>query len=217
LGGDEAIAATDAGLEAVHEPRALSSLGLALMLLAPYLSVIVFWCLLGNAWLAILGYHAQILLWARGRLPDLRRPALSRLVWSLAPAALAGPALYAVLPYVTRTDVGSWLASHGLSGLSLLAMVGYFGLVHPFLEQAHWGPLRERTPLAHVMFAGYHVIVLYQLLTWPWLALSFAVLCAASVMWGEMSRRTGGLTLPIASHVLADLGIVIAALLRTRV
>ena len=36
-------------------------LELALKMAAPYLAVGVFWCLLHNAWLAILAYHGQIL------------------------------------------------------------------------------------------------------------------------------------------------------------
>ncbi len=63
----------------------------------------------------------------------------------------------------------------------MVAMVAYFGLVHPLLEQAHWTPLREATPIAHVAFAGYHMLVLASLLTVPWLAVCFVILTAASV------------------------------------
>jgi hypothetical protein len=187
---------------------------LVLKLLAPYVAVIVFWTWLGSAWLAILAYHAQILLWSRGALPKLGAPGGGRLAWFLVPSAMAGPALYFLLPYVTRADLAGWLRGHGLAGWSLIAMVAYFGLVHPLLEQMHWSPLRQATPFAHLLFAGYHMLVLYSLLSVPWLAVSFAVLASASVVWREMERRGGGLTLPIASHVLADLGLVIAAWLR---
>jgi hypothetical protein len=190
-----------------------SDLILALKVLAPYFAVIVFWCWLGNAWLAILAYHAQILLWSRGTMARLGRPGRDPLAWLLVPSALAGPALYFLLPYITRTDLAIWLRAHGLAGWSLVLMVAYFGLVHPFLEQLHWSPLREATPVAHLLFAGYHVLVLYTLLSVPWLAVCFAVLSTASVVWQRMERG-GGLGLPIASHVLADLGIVLAAWLR---
>jgi hypothetical protein len=192
----------------------MTRLTLVLKLLAPYLAVLVFWVWLGNAWLAIFAYHAQILLWSRGALPKLGRARANRLAWFLVPSALAGPALYFLLPYVTRTDLAAWLRAHGLSGWSLLAMVAYFGLVHPLLEQMHWSPLRQATPVAHLLFAGYHMLVLYSLLSVPWLAVCFAVLATMSVVWQRMAREDGGLALPIASHVLADLGLVIAALLR---
>ena len=77
-------------------------LTLALRLLAPYFAVLVFWCWLGNAWLAILAYHAQILLWSRGAMPKLGRPGRDPLAWFLLPSALAGPALYFLMPYITR-------------------------------------------------------------------------------------------------------------------
>jgi hypothetical protein len=188
---------------------------------APYIAVCVFWFGTGSAWLTLLAYHAQIVAWwAVDRLrtgEPLRsppRPRLDATALLILPAALAGPALYVLLPYVTRTDLAVWLATHGLSGVSLTVMVAYFGLVHPFIEQLHWTPLRERTPFAHVAFAGYHVAVLYSLLTLPWLALCLVVLLIASLAWRAVFRRTGSILGPVASHVAADLGIVLVAWLR---
>jgi hypothetical protein len=196
-------------------PAADDRLGLGLRLAAPYLAVIVFWCLLHSAWLAILAYHAQILWWSRGSLPRLAKPAPTFTTLLVLPAALAGPLLYFLLPYATHTDLSWWLGAHGLSGASLLAMVFYFGLVHPVLEQTHWPPLRDTTPLAHVAFAGYHMLVLYSLLTVPWLLVCFAILVTASLMWQRMERESGSLLTVIASHIAADLGIVLVAWLRT--
>lgn len=195
-------------------PRADSRTVLGLKLLAPYFAVIPFWLVLGSGWLAILAYHAQALLWARGAWPNLRKPKPSPLIWFVVPSALAGPVMYVLLPYITRTDLATWLVAHGLGRTSLLAMVAYFGIVHPFIEQMHWSPLRERTLWAHVAFAGYHVLVLYSLLTIPWLIVSFVVLLVASMGWQRMERETGSPTIPVTSHVLADLGIIVAALLR---
>ncbi|MDZ4655054.1 MAG: hypothetical protein U1F44_04175 [Coriobacteriia bacterium] len=193
------------------QPAESSPLSLALRMLAPWLAVGVFWLGFGNAWLTILAYHAQILLWSRGRAPGLRWPKRDRIAWLIAPSALAGPALWLLLPYITRTDPGGWFARHGLSGTSLVAMVAYFGLVHPLLEQVHWTPLREATPIAHVAFVGYHMLVLASLLTVPWLAVCFVILTAASVVWQEMTRRTGSVLVAVASHVAADAGIVLVA------
>jgi membrane protease YdiL (CAAX protease family) len=94
-------------------------------------------------------------------------------------------------------------------------MVPYFGLIHPVLEQIHWAPLRQSTPASHVFFAGYHVVVLYSLLTIPWLVLCFVVLATASLLWRGMTKRCGVLAAPLLSHILADLGIIIAAWLKT--
>ena len=174
----------------------------------------IFWCLYHNAWLTILAYHAQILWWSRDSHPKLLKSAWTPLMFVGLAAVLAGPLLYMLLPHVTRTDLPTWLAENRLSGVSLGLMVFYFGLVHPLLEQIHWTPLRQRTPAAHPAFAGYHLLVLFSLLTIPWLIVCLAVLFAASVMWQRQVRDSGSLAPAIVSHAAADLGIVIAAWLR---
>ena len=188
---------------------------LTLRLLAPYLAVGFFWCVLSNAWLAILAYHVQILLWSRTSLAEQHRTMRPRLMLMAVPAALAGPLLYFLLPYMTHADLAVWLTAHHLSRFSLAAMIPYFGLVHPVLEQIHWVPLRQNTAISHPAFAGYHVVVLCTLLTIPWLVLCFAVLTTASLLWQRMVQRSGSIAAPVASHVLADLGIIIAAWLKT--
>jgi len=186
-----------------------------LKLLAPYFAVGIFWCVFSSAWLAILAYHAQILFWSWKSIPSIRKPDPMRIMLLALPAAVAGPLLYFLLPHITHTDLPVWLVNHHLSGLSLVLMIPYFGLFHPFLEQIHWVPLRETTPLAHPLFAGYHVMVLCSLLTLPWLIICFIVLTATSFMWQQMIRRTGSLAIPVASHILADIGIVMVAWLKS--
>jgi hypothetical protein len=183
----------------------------AIWLAAPYFAVAVFWCGLSNAWLAILAYHAQILWFSRKDITETSWKISPRFILLALPAVLAGPLIWWLLPHITHTDFPAWLADHHLSRLSLAVMIPYFGLVHPVLEQIHWAPLREKTPLAHPLFAGYHMLVLFSLLTVPWLAIGFVALAAASVAWQFLAKRSGSLAAPIASHILADLGIVIAA------
>jgi hypothetical protein len=194
----------------------ISGVALALMLLAPYAAVLVFWVGFHNGWLAILAYHAQILVWLLLRPPRPIGKYMGGGIALVAASALAGPVLYFLLPVILRTDLAAWLGAHGLSGWLLLLMVPYFGVLHPRLEQLYWAPLRDRTPLAHLVFAGYHVIVLYSLLPPPWLAVCFTVLVVASVMWQQLGRRTGGLGAAMASHALADSGVVIAAVILAR-
>lgn len=197
-------------------------------ILAPYLAVGIFWCGTGNAWLAILAYHAQIVFWAWLRAGERKHYNFQisdskfqkEAVWKhpllfALPTLAAGPLLWVLLPHITRTDLSAWLTSHHLSRQSLALLIPYFGLLHPILEQIHWAPLRERTPLAHPLFAGYHLLVLGSLLTLPWLVASFAVLTTASFAWEWMRRKAGGsLLVPAISHLLADLGIVVAAFVR---
>jgi hypothetical protein len=199
------------------EPQAADTrgtrFGLALRLAAPYLAVVVFWCLLHNAWLAIIGYHAQMLWWSRGTHPKLTTPRPTPTTLLILASVPAGPALGFLLPHIARTDIAAWLHDYHLTGPALVVMTFYFGLVHPILEQIHWAPLRERTPLAHLAFAGYHLLVLCSILSVPWLAVCFVVLGLASWLWTRMVRASGSLWLAIASQGAADLGIVLVAAL----
>lgn len=187
-----------------------------LKLFAPYLAVALFWCIWPNAWLAILTYHAQILAWNRPILREMHWPKHRVGILLAIPTALAGPMLYILLPVITRTELSTWLDSYHLSGSSLFLMIPYFGLIHPVLEQAHWHSLREATAWSHPVFAGYHMIVLSSLLTLPWLMLCFGVLMGASFTWQLMAKRSGSVMLPAVSHILADLGVVVAAWARTQ-
>ena len=186
---------------------------LTLNLLAPYLAVSIFWCLLHNGWLAILAYHCQILFWQRRSPSKIGCKTLSRHCLLVLPFSLTGLVAYLLLPRIPGVDLHLWLDTHHLSRASLLLMIPYFGLLHPPLEQLHWSPLRDRTPLAHLLFAGYHVIVLYSLLPMVWLLAVFVGLACASCVWQAMEKRSGGLLTPMLAHVLADFAIMVAALL----
>ena len=198
-----------------------------LKMLAPYLAVGIFWIGLSRAWPAILAYHAQILFWylhhrhSSGSRDSTRRQrerqSLGKykhifyniLIISVLPFTTI--LVYQLVPFMIRTDLSAWLKGYHLSRYSFLLLIPYFGLVHPVLEQLHWTPLRERMPiLAHLLFAGYHVLVLFSLLSLPWLLMSFGVLYLASVVWGEATRRVGSPVPAIVSHALADSGIILA-------
>lgn len=180
-------------------------------LLAPYIAVGIFWCGMGNAWLAILAYHAQILFWYRNDWRGIWQPKRSGMVWTAIPCLLAGPLLFLIHPYVIRIDLDVWLDAHRLADTAFLIMIPYFGLIHPILEQLHWHGLRGKTAIAHPLFAGYHLLVLFSLLTPLWLLLCFAVLFTASFVWNRTARATGSLFVPTLGHIFADLGIVLAA------
>ena len=110
-----------------------------------------------------------------------------------------------------RTNLAAWLTEYKLTGLSLALMVPYFGIVHPVVEQLHWEPLREQTPVSHFFFAGYHMLVLSSLVAAPWLIFCFVALASASFAWLLLTRRSGSLAVASLSHILADLGIILTA------
>ncbi len=185
-----------------------------LKLAAPYIAVGICWCVFQNAWLTILVYHLQVLFWSRKQLGQLLRGwSLKSFLFLSLPCVIGGPLVYFLMPHITAMPLAEWLARYQLTGVGLIMMVPYFGLVHPVLEQAHWGELRKQGWYVHEVFAGYHALVLYQLLTLPWLAFCLVVLAGASFAWKKQTDTAGGLLAACLGHTLADLGIVVAALL----
>ncbi len=192
------------------------ALRLAARLLAPHAAVLLFWCWRHDAWACILAYHAQILLWSRHELARLAAGwDARRFCLGAAPAALAGPLAWILLPHLSRVPLGAWLATHGLSGIAWWVMIPYYGLVHPLLEEAHWAPLRELPrggAPAHLLFAAYHALVLASLLPPLWVAVCCIALGLASWWWRRLvAHAHGGLVVPALSHLLADGSLAIAA------
>jgi len=187
---------------------------LALKLLAPYLAVTIFWWGFQNAWLSILVYHAQILLWSNNHAKLLLKGFDKQGFVSFAlPCLATGFIAYFLLPFMyPEAALGLWLSNYKLEGIALLLMIPYFGVIHPPLEQMHWAELREKHGLlAHVCFAGYHVIVLFSLLNAICLALAVTVLLTVSMLWAWMHKRYQGLAIPALTHIFADAGIIVAA------
>lgn len=189
-------------------------------MLAPWIAVGVFWLWLESAWATILIYHAMILLISGRHLREVSKGWDTRLALASAvPCLLAGPLTWLLLPSMVKLPLDLWLSTHGLSGPALSLIVPYYGLVHPVLEQAHWGRLRSlpgsAVPAA-AMFAGYHGLVLSTLMEPVWIAACLAVLFGSSLAWTAISRRTGGLAVPALSHAAADSGMILAAFLLAR-
>ncbi|MGE4488455.1 MAG: hypothetical protein AB7E95_02800 [Kiritimatiellales bacterium] len=175
------------------------------------MAVSIFWCGLSNAWLAILVYHLQILFWSRHPFSGVFKKGWRKPLMLASPTLFAGPIAYFLLPVITKVNCSTWLTGHHLTGIGFLLMISYFGIIHPILEQAHWAPLRKRTWLAHPLFAGYHMLVLASLLPAVWLVACFIVLTAISVFWKHVTDRSQSLLVPVLSHILSDLGIILAA------
>ena len=94
-----------------------------LRLAAPYLAVLVFWCLFRNAWLAILAHHAQILWGWRGTRPRFVAPRLTPATFLILASWLwkrmvhASGSLWPAIASQGVADLGIVLAaSHGFKG-----------------------------------------------------------------------------------------------------
>lgn len=189
------------------------------MLLAPFAAVVVGLYMLHDGWLAIVLYHAQILLHAilfPRDLGALRRGWSARWLAGLGGASvLSALLLFVLLMRMLGPDVrlAERLAEYGLSGGAWLGFVLYYGLLHPLLEQHHWDALRRDPRLGqagHLFFAAYHVLVLVLFMQPVWVAVCFLVLAGTSWVWARVSDRLGGLCVPAASHGIADTAMMLA-------
>lgn len=176
-----------------------------------------------SAWAAIFLYHAGIVVvlftgdWKQVIRRVGRGWCAVGAVAGAVTGACAGVAIYVLWPYIDATNGGLrlLLAQFGLAGQSWVVFAVYYATVHPFLEELHW---RGHDPSAgagpswlDAAFAGYHVLVLQFFIGPFWVAVSFVVLFLVSWLWRIVTRRFGGLAVPLVSHAAADASIIIAA------
>lgn len=202
-------------------PRPASGARQAASLL-PYIAVILGLFLLSSAWAAILLYQVGmigcLLVWS----PRLRAGNVSpgRAAQVAVASALAGalPILVLWFPLGLDRVVPHALQELGLTGLSRLACFASLILIHPGLEELFWrGAMARSSPrpvTEDVIFAGYHAMVLVYFLSWPWVAVATAAIAVTAWMWRRTAAASGGLLLPVVSHMAADLGILGAVLFR---
>lgn len=187
-----------------------------------YVVVFVGLYIFKNAWAAILLYHLGIaLLMVIGNRKDLLKSVFAG--WNLtfaliavAVCALSGPAILLFWEYMRLDQIalGTVLGDFGLDGWSWYLFIIYFVTVQPVLEELYWrrfpGSSRKWLCFTDLAFAGYHIFVLVWFIKWPWLVAAFIVLSTAGFFWRRIAGKFGGLTVPILSHIAADVSIVAA-------
>jgi hypothetical protein len=175
--------------------RALLALGLVM----PYITVWLGLYIIGNAWAAILGYHAGIILLVSlaGAWPPLcgfrtATPPWQVLLFGLAGCA-AGVMLYFLWPFIhVSPRLTDALLNWGLTPRAWPIFIAYSALVNPWLEEIYWrGWLGNaaRTPMIHdAFFAGFHLVVLAPFFPFAWLVAAFLVLAVSGWMWRQVTR-----------------------------
>lgn len=179
---------------------------------------------LHSGWAAILGYHAGmcLLLWTCDGWPASGR-LLGGWSWKEGAACTAfctgaGAVILVLWPLAgdPSSPLAGRLADLGLEGASWWLFAAYYVLVNPFLEEIYWrGWLSTDSRLPAPidgLFAGYHALVLVLFIGWPWVLVAFACLVAAAWLWRRLSKRCGGLAIPVISHLAADISVIAAAI-----
>jgi len=107
-------------------------------------------------------------------------------------------------------DLSALLSQWGITGSTAWVFAVYSVTLHPVLEETFWRGMLPDQLWSDALFAGFHLLVLAPLVHAVWLPPVFIVLLTASGIWRYFARETGGLLIPVLTHALADLGVLLA-------
>jgi hypothetical protein len=191
--------------------------------LAPVLPYFAVWAGLfffQNAWAAMLGFHAAILLVLAAARPSLPPAALlrsknpRRVLFSALFCSASGMGLFLLWDFFgVSPNLPSQLAALGLNASTWLWFIAYFSLVNPWVEEYFWrGMMGNDTITPHagdVLYAGYHAMVFWGMTRPLTVVLAVALLASAGWFWRQISRVDGGLLSAVLGHMAADFSIMI--------
>ena len=186
----------------------------------PYIAVGVGVYLFSSAWIAVLMYHGGIVaLLVIGKRFDIVRSIkdgwnLKWAVGTITASSLTGVIIYLLWPLVKIDGVvlADVMSKYGVCGNAAIMFAVYAIIVNPVLEEMLWhGFLAdEKHGLSWIegAFAGYHVMVMPLVLPPILCAGVFVLLAAAGWAFRYLRRRLGGLAVPWAMHLIADISII---------
>lgn len=191
----------------------------------PYVAVAIGLCVLSSAWLAIGLYHAGIL----GVVVLLGLGKASRCTNHLkcywvpvvtAIFTMGGVLLYTLWPLLGSNgqSIADRLARVGVTRSAWPCFAVYFCLVNATFEELFWrgclySDSRQIVP-NDLLFAGYHAFVMIWFAHPIWILPVFVVSMVGGWLWRRLRLISGGLLLPILTHIVADASIVAAVQLR---
>lgn len=176
--------------------------------------------------LAALGiYHAAMLAFIAAGPRSASLPAKRRFHAYWAPLlavffGLGGVLLFVLWPLLGQ-DAGMVCERLGALGVTKDVwpyFATYFCIANSMLEELFWrGRLGSESRVLtsnDLLFAGYHSLVLVSFASPFWTAPVFIACALAGWVWRRLRSASGGLALPILTHVVADVGIVVAVHMR---
>lgn len=194
--------------------------------LLPYLAVWAGIYLFKNAWIAMIGFHAAILLTlaiARPNIPVRILFTSNHPKWilgSVLVCSIGGVGLYFLWQVLKISyDLPSYLHFIGLpSPSSWMLFIFYFSLVNPFIEEYFWrgylGSNSKFPAINDLYYAGYHALVLWGMVHPILILLAVLILTFAGWFWRQIAREDGGLLAPVLGHMAADFSILLVVYLK---
>ena len=186
----------------------------------PYVAVLIGMYGFGSAWAAIGGYHvgmlAAMLIGRRRSEQTEPRRQVSPLIW-LSALVFAGGGLvfYLIWPYaIPGGETIARLQAFGISRQVWPFFAVYFCAVNSAIEEFFWrGYLRDDSRslcAGDLYFAGYHALVLPAFASPVWSIPVLAACVFAGWLWRLLRSTTGGMAVPVVTHLAADISIVLA-------
>lgn len=187
----------------------------------PYLAVGIGLLWIHNAFLALLSFHAAIvlsLLVARSPIPIRVLFQSKKIRWVVLNILLCGSSgisLYFLWSYFgVIDDLPGQVEALGLTRSTWPLFITYFVLVNPLIEEYFWrgylgSPTRGLYP-SDFLYAGFHGLILMNKVQPGLIPYSLGVLVLAGWFWRQLARADNGLLAPVLGHMAADFTILMA-------
>ena len=189
---------------------------------SPYLAVFLGVFYFNNGLFAVLLYHLILLICIIG----INRSQAVKLLASgfhqhFGPLICLGGLLPGVIilflwPFAKQetVDLAQLMESVDLKNTSFVVFALYACFVNPFLEESFWRGcfkpgLWSLNPV-DALFAGYHAVVLIPVIQPVFVLLSFTALMCVGWIFRNIYRLSGGLAIPLLTHIVADIAIFYA-------
>ncbi len=196
-----------------------------LLPILPYIAVVAGVHLFNNAWLALLGFHASILIMLAIVRPNIPVSVLFKskspkwILISVLVCGTSGIGLYLLWGmFAIAPDLPAQLGTMGLSSsTSWLLFITYFSLVNPLIEEYFWrgylGSNTKKPYIGDLVYAGYHALVLWGKVHPLIILLALIILTSVGWFWRQISREDEGLLAAVLGHMAADFSILFAVYL----
>ena len=191
-------------------------------IVSPYLAVILGLFILKSAFFAVLFYHLMLVICIiginRSKTLTLLRLGFHRYLGPLISLGglLPGIVIFLLWPFAKRnaSDLTQLMELINLENTSFTIFALYSCLINPFLEESFWrGCFKTNSWFPNyidMLFAGYHTIVLAPVVKPVFVLFSFMALMIVGCIFRNIYRLTGGLSIPLLTHIVADIAILYA-------
>ena len=186
----------------------------------PYLAVWMGFFCFPNAWAALIGFHAAIVIsiWVtRTAIPVNTLFRSKNFRWILVSVLIgssSGIGLYFLWNiFGVASDLPAQLRSIGLTSSAWPIFIVYFVLVNPFIEEYFWRSIlasgTKQLYFIDLIYAGYHAMILWGKVHPLSIVFAVLILTLAGWFWRQVARRDNGLLAPVLGHMAADLSILL--------